>query len=130
MFKEWRDHFLFLVNEWGMEGPSIARYAGVETMTYIGDTVAIEIECEMRERRVFVLIVKLEEGQLPEDYYVSNGEVVRLHLPKLLSLCAGGSPRDYVSRHADLESQAQDYAGLLKTYADCVHRSEMWMRNV
>lgn len=127
MIKEWRDHFLFLGNEWGLGGPSWTRYAGVEIMTYIGDTVAIEIECDLREQRVFVLIVKLQEGQLPEDYYVSDGEIVRIHLSKLLSLCAGGSPGDYVSRHAGMERQAAEYASLLRTYKECVLGSRKWL---
>ncbi|GEM_PF-3438183 len=127
MCKEWGDYFLFLGSEWGMEGPHVTRYAGVETITYMGNAIAIEIEWDRREQRIFVLVVKLQDGQLPADYYVSEGEVVRIHLPKLLSHCAGGSPSDYVSSHNESVSQAEEYASLLRVYADCIVLSGDWM---
>ena len=46
--------------------------------------IAIELELDWREFDSFFLLVKLEGGQFPQGYYVSNGKPCRYHLQKVI----------------------------------------------
>ena len=47
--------------------------------------IALEIEIDWRDFDVFLLIVKLENGDLPSGYYVSKGLPCRYHIQKVIS---------------------------------------------
>ena len=71
---------------YGFSGPRIVHQSWVTGIdwSYLG--ISIEIELDWREREVSCLIVRLENGNLPAGYYVSNGMPCRYHLLKIIRL--------------------------------------------
>jgi hypothetical protein len=47
--------------------------------------IALEIEIDWRDFDLFVFIVRLENGNLPSGYYVSEGRPCRYHLQKVIA---------------------------------------------
>ena len=49
------------------------------------ENIGIEIEIDWRDFDVFVLVVRLEDGNIPGGYYVSDGKPCRYHIQKVIS---------------------------------------------
>ncbi len=76
-----------LIIGWGLSEPHIKRDNYSTTFDYFATQFAIEVEFDWREYFVFILIVKLEAGQLPNGYYVSNEGICREYLQRVLQRC-------------------------------------------
>ncbi len=82
--EEWViDQFSKLEN-YGLSRPVIKRDDWTTSVDWLGADIAIEIELDWREFDAFVLVVRLENRQLPQGYYVSNGKPCRFHLQKVI----------------------------------------------
>ena len=68
----------------GFSEPVIKRENWNTVINWFGTDIALELELDWREFDVFLLVVKLENGQLPQGYYVSNGQPCRFHLSKVI----------------------------------------------
>ena len=68
----------------GFSEPVIERKDWNTVIDWLGTDIALEIELDWREFDVFLLVVRLENSQLPQGYYVSNGEPCRFHLQKVI----------------------------------------------
>lgn len=90
MEKDIEDHIIkaldFLVQDHGFRAPIRGGSGTQTTIAFLHDQVgvAVEIEVDVRESQAFCHIVRLEEGALPDGYYVSHGRSCRLHLKTLL----------------------------------------------
>jgi len=49
------------------------------------DSIAIEIEIDWRDFDIFVLLVRLQDKNLPNGYYVSDGVPCRYHLQQVIT---------------------------------------------
>lgn len=65
---------------YGFNGPYISRETWVTRIDYLKNNLGIEFELDWRDYAVFLLIVRLENGALPEGYYVSHGRKCRKHI--------------------------------------------------
>jgi len=72
------------LTSYGFSEPIIKREDWNTVIDWLGTDIAIELELDWREFDIFLLIVRLEGGQLPQGYYVSNGEPCRFHLQKII----------------------------------------------
>lgn len=72
-----------LVNEHEFRPPTIS-VDWITRIDFLRDSIAIEVEIDWRELDVFFLVVRLEDGRLPEGYYVSRGRRSRVHLLNLI----------------------------------------------
>ena len=75
--------FAELIN-YGFSEPVIKREDRSTVIGWLGTDIALELELDWRDFDVFLLIVRLENSQLPQGYYVSNGEPCRFHLQKVI----------------------------------------------
>lgn len=73
------EQFAFLEKDHGFRPPQISRDP-YTVFDYLREPIAVELQIDWREGWVFVLIVRLEGGQLPKGYYMSEGRKVRVHL--------------------------------------------------
>ncbi|MBI4356432.1 MAG: hypothetical protein HY559_00930 [Gammaproteobacteria bacterium] len=55
------------------------------SITWMLKKIGVEIEIDWRDFDIFVLIVRLENGKMPNGYYVSGGQPCRYHLQKVIS---------------------------------------------
>ncbi|OGW72288.1 MAG: hypothetical protein A2Y02_00090 [Omnitrophica bacterium GWA2_52_12] len=85
--KEILEELKNLTVSWGFSEPQITRKNYSTVFDYFATRFAIEIEIDWREYGVFILIVKLEAGKLPNGYYVSKGGMCREHLRSVLQQC-------------------------------------------
>lgn len=104
--------FAFLKSEYGFTGPSICEESWKTSVAFLGETIGIELELDFRDMGVFVLVVRLENGNLPGGYYVSEGKKVRLHLEKFID----------VPRHQkrDRPKSREEFISLIRFYAEAV----------
>lgn len=51
---------------------------------YLKGNLGIELELDWREFGAFLLVVRLENGQLPNGYYLSNGRKCRKHIGNII----------------------------------------------
>jgi hypothetical protein len=58
---------------YGFSTPLVKSEDWSTTITLMLTRIALEIEMDWRDFDIFVLIVRLENGNLPCGYYVSNG---------------------------------------------------------
>lgn len=82
------------VEENTLERFSFLKYSGLEKFTlkhnsktvisFLGENIGVQVELDWRDVGVFVLLVKLDNGSLPDGYYVYNGKIVRVHLLKFI----------------------------------------------
>ena len=72
------------LTDYGFSEPVIKREDGSSVFDWLGSDIALELEFDWRELDVFLLVVRLEDGQLPQGYYVSNGKPCRFHLQKVI----------------------------------------------
>lgn len=70
----------------------------VTTISWLHSRVALELELDLHEFNAFVLVVRLEDGQLPSGYYVSQGRVARVHLLRLAEEEGWTIPPESLSR--------------------------------
>lgn len=77
--------FADLVTEWNFNEPLIQKEDSMTRISYLhsGD-LGIELELDWREFEMFILIVRLENNNLPNGYYVSNGQKCRIHLANMV----------------------------------------------
>jgi len=77
--------FSFL-KDYGFHEPLLRPNNLQSRVSYLAENIGIEVELDWRDMWVFVLIVRLESGKLPNGYYVSNtdGKICRIHLQKVL----------------------------------------------
>lgn len=78
------NQFAELTN-FGFSEPVVRRDDWSTVIDWLDTDIALELELDWREFDVFLLVVKLEDGQLPQGYYVSNGEPCRFHLQKVIT---------------------------------------------
>jgi len=78
------DEFSELVSRWGFQSPKVSEEDWMTRIDYIKGDLAFEIELDWRDFDLFVLLVRLENGQLPSGYYVSNGRKCRKHLNNVI----------------------------------------------
>ena len=64
--------------------PKVTLTTAMTAIAWLQSDVAIELEIDWLELAIFCLLVRLEEGKLPEGYYISNGKPCRYHLQKLI----------------------------------------------
>lgn len=70
---------------YGFSKPRLNQEEWSTTLTLMLTDIALEVEIDWREFDVFVLVVRLENGEIPSGYYVSEGRSCRLHLQKVIS---------------------------------------------
>lgn len=68
----------------GFSKPQITQEDWATTLTLMLSNVALEIEIDWRDFDIFVLVVRLENGNLPSGYYVSEGRPCRYHLQTVI----------------------------------------------
>jgi hypothetical protein len=78
--------FSFLTDSYRFQKPLINSSNFQARISYLAENIGIELELDWREMSVFVLIVRLESGKLPNGYYVSESDrkVCRIHLQRVL----------------------------------------------
>lgn len=69
---------------YGFSGPVVRRDDWSSVIGWFGLDIAIELELDWRELEIFVLIVRLDDGQLPQGYYIANGKPCRFHLQRVV----------------------------------------------
>ena len=75
--------FDYLVQNHGFSQPSVSKEDWMTRVDYLHENIAVELELDWRDFDVFTLIVRLEDGELPNGYYVSNGQKCRKHLANI-----------------------------------------------
>lgn len=75
--------FQFVVNKYGFDKPIIEEKGGITTIDYLKKNIGIEIELDWRDMSASLMVVRLENGCLPDGYYVSNGKTCRKHLRRV-----------------------------------------------
>jgi hypothetical protein len=68
----------------GFASPKVTVTPAMTTITWLHSNVAIEPELDWRDLSIFCLLVRLEDGKIPEGYYISNGKPCRYHLQKII----------------------------------------------
>lgn len=79
-----RQQFAFLIGEFGFKEPQVQDQRTSSTFRYLDGELALEVEVEYCQFFIFVLVVKLEEGRLPQGYYQAKGTACRLHLQDII----------------------------------------------
>jgi len=64
--------------------PTVTLTPAMTTIAWLHSNVAIELELDWRELSISCLIVRLEDGKMPDGYYMSNGKPCRYYLQKLI----------------------------------------------
>ncbi len=77
------ERFSFL-KDYGFHEPLFRPNNLQSRISYLSENIGIDIELDWRDPSVYVLIVRLESGKLPNGYYVSetDGKICRIHLQK------------------------------------------------
>lgn len=73
------------LHSYGFSKPIVSDEDWSTSLTFMLTDIALEIELDWRDFDVFVLVVRLESGKLPNGYYVSEGRPCRYHLQKVIS---------------------------------------------
>ncbi len=76
--------FAVLQSEYNFKPPKVKKEGWITRIDFIKGDIAIEVELDWREFDVFLLIVRLEAGKLPQGYYISDGKRCRQHLLTLI----------------------------------------------
>jgi len=80
--------------DYGFSEPVVKREDWNTVVDWLGTDIALELELDWREFDVFLLVVRLEDNQLPQGYYVSNGKPCRFHLQKVIKEKGWSVPLD------------------------------------
>lgn len=70
---------------YGFSKPIVSQDDWSTSIIFKLTNIALEIELDWRDFNVFVLVVRMERGNLPSGYYVSAGKPCRYHLQKVIS---------------------------------------------
>jgi hypothetical protein len=73
------------LRSYGFSKPFVRHENWSTTITLMLTSIALEIEIDWRDFDIFVLVVRLKNGNLPSGYYVSEGRACRYHLQKVIS---------------------------------------------
>jgi len=77
------------VLEWlgplGFVGPRLEKNRANQTFCWLGEDIGVELELDAREEGMFLLLVRLESGHLPDGYYVAHGMLCRVHIENAIS---------------------------------------------
>lgn len=79
-----KQEYSFLCSEYGFYQPIVSNEGYTTTIDFLENDLAIELEFEWREFCVFLMVVRLTDGKLPEGYYTYLGKKVRLPLMHLI----------------------------------------------
>lgn len=71
-------------SEFGLSEATIDEDNQISSIVWKRRIIGLEVEIDWREIDLYVLLVKLEDGDLPNGYYVSNGHPCRYHLQKII----------------------------------------------
>lgn len=72
------------IEKFGFAKPIVNRQKWSTVIDWLHDKIALEVELDWRDFDLFLLIVNLDNGNLPKGYYVSDGKVCRLHLQEAI----------------------------------------------
>jgi hypothetical protein len=114
-----RHELEFLCSDHGFEHPTVVAHIFQSSPLCRRGQIGIEVEFDWREEQVFVLVVRLEDGQLPTGY-VYGGMQVRVHLPTMIRdrhwkiIPEVRSPR---RRSPSMAEQVADYKQMIAAYA-------------
>jgi hypothetical protein len=75
--------FAFLQQQHAFSQLVVDRASSGTTIDFFSTELAIEVEIDWREFDVFLLVVRLDNGALPNGYYVADGRRCRIHLLSL-----------------------------------------------
>ena len=64
----------------GFEGPRLEKDRANQTFCWLGKDIGVELELDAREEGIFLLLVRLENGEPPDGYYVAHGMPCRVHI--------------------------------------------------
>ena len=78
-------HLYHDLSKHGFGEPAVIDAPGQTCLVWRMDPIAIEVELDWRDQLATLLIVRLEDGQMPDGYYVSakDGQPCRVHLGQL-----------------------------------------------
>jgi hypothetical protein len=76
--------FSSLLLQHGFSSPQLTRENHATRIDFLFEDIAIEVELDWRDFAAFLLIVQLENGSLPNGYYVSNGKPSRKHISEVI----------------------------------------------
>lgn len=71
--------------QYGFSEPKFRRYSSNTTINWFYKSISFELQLDWREFIALTYLVRLENGHLPEGYYVSNGKKCRIHLLDVIS---------------------------------------------
>lgn len=121
----------FLERDYGFRLAQTETEGWITRVDYLRDEIAIEVEVDSRETDLFLLLVHLDEGRLPNGYYVCNGKRCRIHLLTLIEMMRWPVDPTLVQhiralakkglrerRREDLEAKLADYRDLLVSCID------------
>ena len=78
------NEFSELVTRWGFQPPKVTEEEWMTRIDYLKGDLGFEIELDSRDFDLFALLVRLENGHLPEGYYVPSGRKCRKHLNNVI----------------------------------------------
>lgn len=108
------EQFLFLEEKKGFATPIIKKDIWITTLTYLKNEIGIELELDFRDLDFFVLLVKVNNGELINGYYVSDdGEKIRIHLEEIVGKNKVKN-QGRIKTEIDFQSQIIYQANLLK----------------
>lgn len=79
------ESFCFLVDDYGFREPYVEDSYGSCTVVYLGQNLGVEISLDLRDRYAGTQLLWLQDGEVPDGYYVSSdGRKRRFPLRSLL----------------------------------------------
>jgi|CXWL01.1.fsa_nt_gi Arc/MetJ-type ribon-helix-helix transcriptional regulator len=97
VFQEAEAAFSFLAKS-GFESARSSREGSMTTLRWLHSRIGLELELDWHEFYAFLMVVRLEDGHLPDGYYVSRGEAVRFHLLSMAQERGWDLPRGLLDR--------------------------------
>ncbi len=97
--------FSFLIEKYGLGLPRYDVKSYRTGLSYLGTDIGIELELDWHEFQFFSLVVRLEDGKLPNGYRVANGRKCRLYIR---SLFRKGSGRSENSNRAKASERSEE----------------------
>ena len=118
----------------GFSKPIVNRGDWTTTITCMLKNIALEVEIDWKESVVFMLIVRLENGNLSKGYYMSEGQPCRYHLQKVirdrkwsvdqdaLALISPGSKSKRQNTHRSGETILDTYFAYKRVLDSCLDK--------
>lgn len=110
--------FADLAQHKGFKQPAVSKEDWMTRVDYLHEDIAIELELDWRDFDIFTLIVRLENGALPNGYYVSNGKKCRKHLTNIYTEQGWAKPSSKVSQGG--KRTEADFRRAIETSKDLV----------